>query len=143
MVVLNAAGKCGRVEHEPGAEGERTPDIFFRSLDDSVRFIADVATVSDRGFNKDNPVDAFDEEFWRHLQKFELSLAGGFHRQIDRHPESGSRGSSRKVRVKLPPPGEFDTKIFNAAFFNFLRGVKGQPNAHIGSTQSVVTSAFT
>jgi hypothetical protein len=127
MVILNASSKCGNVEHEPGAEGERAPDLFFRSLDNRVRFIADVATVSDRGFNKDNPVDAFDEEFWRHLQKAGLFLTGGFHRQIDEHSESGSRGSNRKVRLKLPPRQEFDAKIFNAAFFAFLRNVKREP----------------
>jgi hypothetical protein len=127
MVLLNAASKCGIVEHEPGAEGERAPDILFRSLDDSVRFIADVATISDRGFNKDNPFDALDQEFSRHLRKAELFLSGGFHLQVDEHPASGNRGSNHKVRLKLPPVGKFAKTIFTAAFFDFLRSVKREP----------------
>lgn len=127
MVVLNAASKCGIVEHEPGTQGERAPDILFHSLDDSVRFIADVATISDHGFNKDNPFDTLDEEFSRHLRKAELFLSGGFHLQVDEHPASGNRGTNRKVRLKLPPVSQFGNKIFTAAFFDFLRRVKREP----------------
>jgi len=127
MVVLNAASKCGIVEHEPSAEGQRAPDIFFRSFNGAVRFIADVTAVSDQGFNKENPFDALDEEFARHLRKAGLFVSGGFHLQVDEHTDSGSRGSNRKVRLKLPPVKEFGEKIFTTAFLDFLRMVKREP----------------
>src|SRR5438309_1161792 len=69
LAMLNAASKHGHVEHEPGARDERKPDLRFRSNYDGVAFIADVATISDRGFHQENPVDAFEEAFWRHLEK--------------------------------------------------------------------------
>jgi len=59
LALLNAASKHGHVEHEPGASDERKPDLRFRSNDDGVAFIADVATISDHGFHQENPVDAF------------------------------------------------------------------------------------
>jgi hypothetical protein len=126
-VIINAASKCGTVEHEPGAEGQRAPDIFFRSVGATVQFIADVATISDRGFNRENPFDVLDEEFSRHLGNAKLLLTGGFHLQVDENRESGTRGSNRKVRLKLPPVNEFRQKIFTAAFFDFLRAVKADP----------------
>src|SRR5580704_9810007 len=54
LALLNAASKHGHVEHEPGASNERKPDLRFRSNDGGVAFIADVATISDRGFHKGN-----------------------------------------------------------------------------------------
>lgn len=104
LVLLNAASKHGHVEHEPGAKDERKPDLLFRSDDDSIQFIADVATISDRGFHEENPVDAFDEEFWRYLRKMGLFLSGGFHTEIDEYVPRVSVGSEQKVRLKLPHP---------------------------------------
>src|ERR1700691_4181297 len=126
QVILNAASKIGAVRHEPALGGDCTPDLWFKTSDQSLEFIADVTAASDRGLNKLNPVDALDEEFWRHLRKAKL-FTGGFDRQVDAYPNSVYRGSGERVRLKLPARGEFDQKIFHAEFHRFLRAVKAQP----------------
>ncbi len=126
QAVLNAASRLGEVRHEAVFGGERKPDLWFKASAPSVEFIADVTAASDRGLNKLNPVDAFDEDFWRHLKKAKL-FNGGFDRQIDAHPNSVYRGSQEKVRLKLPPRRDFAQTIFNKTFYAFLRAVKSQP----------------
>jgi hypothetical protein len=127
LALLNAASKHGHVEHEPGASDERKPDLRFRSNDDGVAFIADVATVSDHGFHQENPVDAFDEEFRRHLEKMRLLPSGGFHTEVDEYLPRVGIGSEQKVRLKLPHRREFGEKIFYKRFFDFLRSVRRTP----------------
>jgi len=56
QVILNAAAKCGNVEHER-LLGSSRPDLLFRSSD--CEFIADITTASDHGFDALNPFDHF------------------------------------------------------------------------------------
>jgi hypothetical protein len=126
QVILNAASKFGSVAHEPDRNGRRTPDLLFKAHDQSVEFVADIATASDKGINKDNPTEAFHEEFIRHLAKADL-LHGGFDTQFEHYPNPMYRGSGQKVRLKLPPRGDFTDKIFNSDFRAFLRRVKAEP----------------
>ena len=126
QVILNAASKFGTVKHEPVLAGDRAPDLWFKAADESFEFVADVTTASDRGLHKLNPVDALDEEFWRHQRKAKL-FTGGFDCQVDAYPNSVYRGSGERVRLKLPSRRDFENKIFNAEFHGFLRQVKAQP----------------
>jgi hypothetical protein len=68
QVIVNAASKFGIVRYEPQL-GESNPDLLFRSGDGSFEFIADVTAPSDKGFHDLNPIEAFEEEFWRLLRK--------------------------------------------------------------------------
>jgi hypothetical protein len=125
QVILNAASKAGTVEHEPALGGVSKPDLWFKTRDQSLEFIADVTTASDRGLHKLNPVYALEGEFWRQLRKAGI-FAGGFDVHVDAYPNPVYRGSNAKVRLKLPPRREFGDKIFNGAFHAFLREVKGE-----------------
>lgn len=93
QVILNAASKVGRVEHEPKLTGSRKADLLFRSDDPLFEFIADVTAASDKGLNKLNPVDCLNEEFWRYLKRYDLLLSGGFDLQVDQYPNAIYRGS--------------------------------------------------
>src|SRR5260370_37528177 len=123
QVIINTASKVGVVQYEPRLAGYRTPDLKFQANDPRVQFIADVATASDKGLRKLNPVDALHDEFWRHLRKRKLFM-GGFDVQVDAYPNSVYRGSEEKVRLKLPNRAEFNDKIFNTGFFALLRSVR-------------------
>jgi len=126
QVILNTASKVGVVQYEPRLAGYRTPDLQFQANDPLVQFIADVATASDKGLRKLNPVDVLHDEFWRHLRKRKLFM-GRFDVQVDAYPNSVYRGSEEKVRLKLPNRAEFNKKIFNSGFFAFLRSVRTVP----------------
>lgn len=126
QVIVNAASKVGVVRYEPRLAGNRTPDLQFQANEPSLQFIADVATASDKGLRKLNPVDALHEEFWRHRQNRKLFM-GGFDVQVDAYPNSVYRGSEEKVRLKLPNRPEFNDKIFNSGFHGFLRNVQTVP----------------
>jgi hypothetical protein len=62
VAVLNAFNKIGTITHEPDLPGTaKRPDLVFAPFTDStVSFIADVAVVSDDGFEEDIPVLNFE-----------------------------------------------------------------------------------
>ena len=125
QVILNAASKFGDVQHEPRL-GSSTPDLLFRSSHAPVEFLAEITAPSDQGFHDLNPVDAFQEEFWRRFRKSNLSI-GGFDIQIEGHPQFISQASKERIRVKLARRARWDEDIFNAAFHDFLRKLQTLP----------------
>jgi hypothetical protein len=123
--VLNAASKCGSVEHEIEL-GNSKPDLLFRSDNGQVQFIADVTAASDEGFHELNPTDAFNEEFQRRVLKFGWT-SGGFHIKTDPHTTRLYRGMDDRVRLKLPARSTWGKTIFNSDFTRFLRRVQSRP----------------
>lgn len=124
QVILNAASKVGNVLYEQ-AFGEVRPNLFLRTTE--LELVADVTAPSDKGLHHANPADALSEEFSRRAQK--RGLVGGFDNRIDEHPCSVYRGSTDIVRLKLPQIGEFNEKIFNAQFDDFLSRVRESPES--------------
>src|ERR1051326_5857290 len=56
LVLINALSKVGRVQHEQSFGGSTRPDIFFECASNpTVQFVADIRTVSDKGFEDANP----------------------------------------------------------------------------------------
>jgi hypothetical protein len=125
QVILNATSKFGAVQYEPQL-GCSKPDLVFRSTDGSLEFIADVTAPSDQGFHDLNPVDTFEEEFWRLLRKNNWT-AGGFDIRTDAHTKVVYRGADDRIRLKLPARAKWDEEIFNSRFYAFLRNVRKQP----------------
>jgi len=126
QAILNAASKVGSVTHERTI-GKTNPDLIFNSANPSVEFIADITAASDLGYENDNPVEPFDEEFRRHLKKRNL-LMGGFDVRIDADSSKLYRGSKERVRLKLPRKrSDWREKIFNRSFLSFLQSVGSEP----------------
>jgi hypothetical protein len=69
LLLLNVFSKIGRVGHEHSFGGNTKPDLFFecRSHHD-IRFVADIRTVSDKGFKDANPfgalLDAMQDQYY-------------------------------------------------------------------------------
>ena len=118
VVVLNAFSKLGRVIHEPDL-GSR-PDIYFVSeAEPTHSFIADIATISDRGLEEQYPVRALWERLTkivsdRGLRPDSLFLKIG--------GEYGSRFNPEHKSVLGLPPNkrDFDEFVFNAEFYEWL-----------------------
>jgi hypothetical protein len=86
LSILFALSKLGFVGYEIEHGGTRYPDITFSHLKTSdVDFIAEVACVSDRGLEEENPTRLF-LELLRGKIKF-LDLPGGFQYQIGGAPD--------------------------------------------------------
>lgn len=118
VVLLNALSKLGKVVHVPDF-GSR-PDIYFVSEAEPTQpFIADIATISDRGLEGRYPVRAL----WDRLMKivrerglmnnsFFLKIGGNY----------GSRFSpNHKSELGLPSnKKDFDKFVFNTEFYDWL-----------------------
>ncbi|HEY9282651.1 MAG TPA: hypothetical protein VIP46_04265 [Pyrinomonadaceae bacterium] len=124
VAVLNAFSKLGNVEHEPDLGGAARLDLLFTPAHDpGVSFAADIATVSDEGYEDENPVREFDVELTRRSAKAGIP-GNGFSLTIQsRRP----RKLGENPKVMLPPRDDFTKEIFNADFRAFLRKVKEHP----------------
>lgn len=126
IAILHALNGMGTLQYEPDLPGTRHPDILF-TAEDGLTFVADITAVSDRGLHKENPYDAFQQEFFRRQKNFGL-LDGGFDVRVNSHPANHYRGSGQKPRLKLPKIAEFSTKVFNSDFQEFMNSVRTHPD---------------
>jgi hypothetical protein len=125
QIIVNAASRCGTVQHEPEIGGSK-PDLVFKSEDGSLEFLADVTAPSDQGFHDLNPVDAFEEEFRRRVQKSGW-IDSGFDIYIGGDSKNIYRGMDDRIRLKIPPRSKWNEEIFNTRFMSFLHDVRAQP----------------
>jgi hypothetical protein len=126
IVLLNAFSKIGKVTHEKNFGGRKNADLHFESLDDpNQNFVVDITTISDKGLDKKNPVDALHGQLMkiaadRGLRQSSFSLHVG---AIYEHSTKGGT----KVKLKLPGRARFPQIIFNDRFNKFLHEISQNP----------------
>ena len=104
VAVLYALNQLGELGYETNHGGKRLPDVtFYLPGQNKVSFIADIATVSDRGLKNENPVDMFMKLFYGKAR--ELGLGGGFQYRIEGTHEGKSYRDS-KVKLLMPRRNE-------------------------------------
>src|SRR6185436_13846665 len=125
VITLFALSKCGKVSHEPDLGGVTRPDVFFR--DSTLEFVADVVTVSDKGYEEASPLDEFTKEVARRLQRSGLTMAG-----FNYHVESEKKGP--KARLMLPAKSNWNV-FFDQKFRDLVAAVKANPTVRWGIHQ--------
>src|SRR4051794_25464224 len=65
LIVLAGLGHLGNVIHEPKLPGGANVDFQFTATGAAV--VGDIATVSNKGYEHDNPVEPFRKEFFRRV----------------------------------------------------------------------------
>lgn len=126
VALLNAFSKVGKVQHEP-AFGRRPIDLYFVSVKDpSQHFAADITAISDKGFDGQNPVEAFEAELMRRVGERGLRL-NSFNTNVGGNHQLIYRGG-QKPKLSLPPISKFGEKIFNNRFNDFLDQIVRSPN---------------
>lgn len=125
VVLLYALSKLGNVVYEQNLGGKQRPDLYFTSKNGSnPSFVADIVTVSDRGYEAKNPLESFINELSRLRKKYGLKH-GGFSWKIGGATEGPFR--DQKMKLKLPSRGELHN-IFNDKFHYFMRKIKSNPS---------------
>lgn len=98
--LLFALEQIGTVEYEICHGGKSLPDVTFRLPGKrNVCFVAEVATVSDRGLEEENPVRMFEDFLHEKTRAFEIP--GGFSYSVEGTPV-GERYWDRKVKLAMP-----------------------------------------
>src|SRR5205807_5193037 len=108
-----------------------------------VRFVADIRTVSDKGFKDANPFGVLFDDLMNRVEKrglralsFSLDV-GGNYRDIQRgqffidpHDETQTIQYKGGIKTKLKMPGQarFAEKIFNEEFEEFLNAIEASPD---------------
>lgn len=124
VVLLNVFSKVGSVTHEPQLAGIKSkPDIHFKSSQES--FIADVACVSDKGTDEQNPVQALYDRLMDIV--LEKRLRGNsFGLRVEGNHTQMLKGK-RRPQLKIPPRARFDQEVFNDSFHRFIDDVRHSP----------------
>lgn len=144
VAVLNAFSKVGQVRHEPDLGGTAKLDLLFTpARDQAASLAADIAAVSDEGFEAETPLRDFYVELSERIGKAGLS-GDGFELAVGAHPV---RRFGERPRIKIPPRGEFAREIFNAKFKAFLKQIKEHPRQpaiyHVFSDKTDVRLTYT
>ena len=107
LALLFALSHVGQVTYEAESHaGTSRPDItFVESQDGPIRFVADVATISDTGLEAENPVMRFSQSL--HRLKRKCGLPGVLNYDI-KGESAGRNNRDRKMRLKLPRVTELD-----------------------------------
>lgn len=125
LIVLAALNRAGEVEHEPNLGGSTRLDVRFRSPD--VRFVADVRTVSDETYDRENPIHELGRELSRFAEKLhEEGIEGGFDFRVNGVNATPSKGEY-KTRLIIPDTQKFRHFIFDDCFADFLASIRRQP----------------
>src|SRR5258708_7879464 len=107
LALLFALSRVGQVTYEGESQGgTRRPDIaFVEGQDGPIRFVADVATISDAGLEADNPVMRFSQSL--HRLKRKCGLPGVLNYDI-KGDSAGRNDRDRKMHLKLPRIADLD-----------------------------------
>jgi hypothetical protein len=140
VVLINAFSKLGRVVHEPDFGGECKCDLYFTlNIDPSQSFLADIRTISDKGYEQENPREAFSKELLRIIRKYRLNPNHFFY-EIGGEIEGPFR--KRKMKLKLPFVANFKD-IFNDNFKKFMERIvkkHSSPDSFVVRTEKVKLS---
>jgi len=125
VVVLNAFSRIGKVRHEVDFGGPTRADLHFRSAaDPAAEFVADVATVTDAGYEDDNPLRAFGEELVRVIRKARLEPNRFSYEVLGRH-----EGEYRDSKVKLALPGRAELATVLRGLDGFFDAIRASPES--------------
>jgi hypothetical protein len=118
--VLYALNSSGIIEHE--TDFKKRPDIRWIARNLSCEFIADIRTLSDEGYEAENP-----REFYRHELGRQIRAIGGldtsFFRDEPNYKMDGEDYSDRRVKLLYPPVNEY-RRLFNQDFLDFVQRIK-------------------
>ena len=100
VAVLFALSQIGKIRYEASHGGRCSPDVTFQLPgQDLVFFIADIATVSDRGLEDENPVRMLSK--FLHEKAKKLDLSGGFDYRVE-GAALGEQYGNRKIKLAMP-----------------------------------------
>ena len=98
--VLFALSRIGKIDYEADHGGKSRADATFRLPgQDTVCFVADIATVSDRGLEEENPIPMLSS--FLHEKARSLGLSGGLQYRVE-GDLIGKRFGNRKVKLAMP-----------------------------------------
>jgi hypothetical protein len=100
IAVLYALRRLGTIVYEAHHGGSRHPDVTFSLPDqEGIGFVADIASVSDRGLEDENPTRLFSEML--HKKARALKIPGGFQYRIE-GAAIGKHYRDRKMKLAMP-----------------------------------------
>jgi len=124
IALSNSFSKFARVQYEPNLGGTSRPDLLVSDDNGIDRFVVEITSVSDAGYERDNPVDDFQMAFHELAEKKQLP-AGGFQFAIG--GEDVGDFPEQKTRLRLPRRAEL-AHFVKETYSTFLEGVKAEPN---------------
>ena len=127
LLILAALTSIGTVEHEADLGGSARLDVRFHGFGLGT-FVADIRTVSDETYHRENPVQEFSSE----LSKMEKDLRtegiqGAFDYRVN-GVSASTREGRYKTKLTLPYSHELKRVVFNTEFTAFLDAIRGEPN---------------
>ena len=107
VAILNALNQIGQVEHEVKFRGNNKPDIYYQSPN-MQSFVADVTSISDETYDKENPINYFNECLSSFFKKKGLALKG---LDISFGDKKVGTYGDQKTQISIPEKKDIHTFI--------------------------------
>ncbi len=121
LMWISALARHGTLIHEPKFSGTTRPDVHFKNS--AVEFVADIAAVSDVGYEEANPIHLLYAELQKLYGKYRVF--GGFSVHVGDKMEGRRR--DQKVKLLLPSAAEMP-QFVRKNFEDVIRQVANQPD---------------
>lgn len=138
IALIYGFNKLGKVIHEPNfLKGTRKIDLYF-TLDSEYQrpLIADITTVSDKGYDADNPQEDFVKQLYKMIRKYNLRIEC-FSLEIEGKFEGPYH--DRKMSLMLPEKGKLNS-AFDKKFREYMRTIVKKPletHSFLNQTNSI------
>jgi hypothetical protein len=124
VVLVNSFSKLGRVQYEPDLGGSSQPDLCVSGCNGIEPFVVEITSVSDAGYERDNPIEDFEVAFHKLAHKKKLA-PGGFDFQVG--GEEVGEYPEQKTRLLLPNRREIK-RFVDDTYGSFLDEIRAEPN---------------
>jgi hypothetical protein len=122
--ILNILSKIGKLQYEKAFKGTKKPDVHFES-EHIVPFIADIAAVSDRDSDKENPRDYLYECIRNYFKKKSLSINGLL---VELNGKRVGDYGDQKVKLNLPDKSQLPAFV-RKHFASIIKDIKTNPQS--------------
>lgn len=144
LVILNALNKLGKVENEKKFAWRQPLDVYFELREDtSQSFLADIVTLSDKGFDGRYPLQQFIEKLFDKFLEHGFDRRNSFsfriegdgspihkgHYYSDKDQDGLLYKGGLDVKLHISPIREIEDLVFKRSeFIDFLNRIKSSRN---------------
>ncbi|MEW6211971.1 MAG: hypothetical protein AB1631_26685 [Acidobacteriota bacterium] len=121
VAVVWAASRVANIEYEPDTGGERRADLVIRRpIRLPIEVMAEITSVSSKGFDDLNPTERFHDQLFAELREL---WSEGYGYKLNIGTYHTGRGSKMKFFAAVPHPKDYE-RFFGPEFDAFVRKVK-------------------
>jgi hypothetical protein len=126
VAIIHALSQIATVKYEPNLGGSSRVDVYCETFRESLTFAAEITTVSDQGYEQENPLRKFGDLLIEIARSYDID-PGMLSYEVG--GEMVGKRTSQKMKLKLPKKGDLSVFLRRDARA-FFHAIKDDPVKH-------------